>query len=196
MNMVWGAIVVLAAIGIVVWPLLMKTDSAKRETPAEDSEFSELLAKKDSTLFAINELESDFEMGSLSHSDYEELRKKYEDKALALIRTTDQLRNERQIVGVRDIDREIEQRVSSLRAGAHAKPAVTKRLTQTPLVTPGSACTNCGAPVGSGDAFCSHCGSPLASRCPECAAAIKAGDLFCGRCGASLHVSAELSEAA
>src|SRR3990172_6688163 len=119
-----AAIVVLTAIGIVSWPLLRGAGTKRGPALLQDFEVSELLTQKDATLFAINELESDYEIGSLSKNDYQELRKKYEEKAVALIKTVDDLRSERGLDEVSYIDEEIEARVSSLRAARRSTEAI------------------------------------------------------------------------
>ncbi len=45
-------------------------------------------------------------------------------------------------------------------------------------------CPQCGAPLGSGDAFCGRCGTRIEYACPKCGSAVEAEDGFCGKCGA------------
>lgn len=192
---VWAAIVVLGAIGIVAWPLLVKRRGVGRKAAIENSELSDLLARKDSALFAINELESDYETGSLSRSDYQELRNKYEDRALSLIRTTDQLRTETRSTEILGIEQDIEERVSRLRTGGNKASLNGEAKSATPSQSDRT-CRNCGAPANDRDIFCSQCGSALERTCPNCAATVSTSDLFCGRCGTRLTQSLQHSEAA
>ncbi len=191
MNAFWGAIVVLGSIAAVAWPLLRRSRSGGA-TVAEDSQFSELLAQKDSTLMALSELQSDFEMGSLSKADYQDLKGKYEEKAVSLIKTTDAMRNERRAALSDEIDDEIEQRVQRMRsrgptialadsAEAH-KPAVITRIRE---------CPQCGTKAGVDHEFCFRCGAALVPRCPKCAAEIRSDDAFCSKCGAQLVALAQ-----
>ena len=52
----------------------------------------------------------------------------------------------------------------------------------------GDFCTNCGAPVGSGDKFCNSCGSKLEIelKCPKCGHLVGDEDIFCMNCGFKL----------
>ncbi|MBI4188464.1 MAG: zinc-ribbon domain-containing protein, partial [Chloroflexi bacterium] len=182
---------VLAAIGIVSWPLLKRIGATNGPGLSEDTEVAELLTQKDAALFAINELESDYEIGSLSQGDYQELRKKYEEKAVALIKTVDELRNERGYDEASRIAEEIEARVSSLRATKNtAEPDIearVARLRREHKVKPdGKSCLACGAQIESGDQFCSHCGAALSRICPGCSAQVSSEALFCFRCGLAL----------
>ena len=49
----------------------------------------------------------------------------------------------------------------------------------------GWACPNCGAKNGSGQNFCTSCGTkkPEPRRCANCGAALKPGEAFCSNCG-------------
>lgn len=185
-----AAIVVLGAIGIVSWPILRGINT-KNSHGLEDAEVSELLSQKDAALFAINELQSDYEIGSLSQGDYQELRGKYEEKAVALIKTMDELRAVRGLDEISHIDEEIEARVSSLRRVKNTPEqdieARVLNLRSTKKVTPeGKACPGCGAPLQPDAVFCSRCGVALSMKCPGCSAQVRAGDLFCLRCGMAL----------
>lgn len=150
MSTFLAAMMVLAAIGIVSWPLLRGIGAKSRPGLVEDTEVSDLLAQKDATLFAISELESDYEIGSLSQADYQELRQKYEEKAVALIKAVDEMRSERGLQGVNHIDEEIESRVSKLRRAKRGAPA-------------GKSCPGCGAQIEVDDQFCSRCGAVLST---------------------------------
>lgn len=192
MSTFWAAFIVLAAIGIVSWPLFRRIGTKTDPGLFEDTEVSELLTQKDATLFAINELESDYEIGSLSQSDYQELRNKYEEKAVALIKTVDELRIERGLDVASGIDDEIESRVSSLRAARRTTEADVEdrvlKLRRTNKETPDAkSCPGCGAPLQPDAVFCSRCGSSLSMKCPGCSAGISAEDVFCFRCGMALR---------
>lgn len=93
--MPWGltlAVVVLAAMAVAIyvsWPLLFGNPSPEEDasTDGEDSVLDQLLAQKDATYSAIKELQFDHAMGSLSKQDYQELVARYEDRAVALLKT-------------------------------------------------------------------------------------------------------------
>lgn len=169
----FAVIIILAAVGIVSWPLLKGTGSRNSAQMVEDSGVSELLAQKDNVLFAINELESDYETGSLSKNDYQELREKYEEKAVGLIKTVDEMKIELGIVETSPVDDEIEVEIARLR---RARKTSGNR----------DSCSVCGAKIVADALFCSHCGTVLSAKCPSCSAKVKPEDLFCARCGMAL----------
>src|SRR3990167_6152969 len=90
-----AVLIMVGSIGVAGWPLLRGIGGSNKSRLVEDMELSEMLAQKDTALLAISEVESDYEMGSLSRNDYEDLRKKYEEKAVGLIKTTEELLSER-----------------------------------------------------------------------------------------------------
>ena len=188
-----AAIMILTAIGIVSWPLLKGVRTQRGPALLEDSEVSELLTQKDATLFAINELESDYEIGSLSQGDYQELRNKYEEKAVALIKTVDELRSERGLQEISSFDEEIEVKVSNLRVArsmteADIETRVSKLRRANNEAPNGTSCPACGARVESDAQFCYRCGITLSMKCPGCSARVSAEDIFCSRCGKALNL--------
>jgi hypothetical protein len=50
-------------------------------------------------------------------------------------------------------------------------------------------CTQCGAQVRPGFAFCPKCGGSLALACPQCRGAVEQGWTHCAHCGASLRAA-------
>lgn len=186
-----AAIIWLAAIGTVSWPLFRRIGSKTDPGLFEDTEVNELLTQKDATLFAINELESDYEIGSLSKSDYQELRNKYEEKAVAIIKTVDEIRSERGLQEISAFDDEIEARVLNLRAARSTTEADIEarvlKLRRTNKGTPdGKSCPGCGALLQPDAVFCSRCGVAQSMKCPGCSAQVRAEDRFCLRCGIAL----------
>lgn len=169
-----AVLIMVGSIGVAGWPLLRGIGGSKSRL-VEDVELSEMLAQKDTALLAISEVESDYEMGSLSRNDYEELRKKYEEKAVGLIKTTEELLSERGLNAVSQLDQEIEDQVSEARSRK-----------ERPASLEGPACLHCGATIRPDDVFCFHCGTALSSKCPDCSATVNQDDRFCARCGAVL----------
>lgn len=173
----FAIIVVLASLAVVAWPLLK---GGRRELATEalvDSEVNELLAQRDATLFAISELESDKEMGNLSQADYLDLRRKYEEKAVALIKAADGLKEERglSIPYSPDGDQDIEEEIARIRRPHTSGVAGQPRF-----------CSGCGSELAADAAFCSRCGRSTGAVCPQCAATVETSDRFCAICGATL----------
>ena len=172
----FAVVMAFTAIGVVAWPLVRKTRGGETLELVEDIELGELLAQKDAALLALSELEDDYEMRNLSQDDYVELRKKYEEQAMALLKSVDALRSERIIDAANNIDEEIEVMVTRIRGVKDGRK-----------IAGGNACPKCEAPVLPDATFCSHCGTALGSRCYACSAAVNADDQFCFQCGAELN---------
>jgi len=105
----FSVVIVLASIGVVCWPLFRGMGNRGPKL-MEDAEVMEALTQKDENLFAISELESDYEMGNMSKKDYQELRQTYEEKAVSLIKTADELQREHGLEAASEVDQEIEAR--------------------------------------------------------------------------------------
>lgn len=189
MTIFLAGLMVLASVAVVCWPLVRGV-GGRRLVLSEDTQVSELLAQKDATLLAISELESDYSMGNLSKSDYQQLRQKYEEKAVALIKTVDELHAEHGLAN--PMDDAIEARVLALRArdtiGTDIEAQLSKPLGSRPerARSNGRYCTGCGTALATADNFCSRCGTPAALRCPGCSETIEPGDRFCPNCGKAL----------
>ena len=73
--------------------------------------------------------------------------------------------------------------------GCSQQNSVTQQVTPEPQPTaPTSICSNCGAPLGDGQAFCPQCGTPKAAApkpnlCRNCGAPLGDGQAFCPSCG-------------
>lgn len=170
-----AVLIVLGSIGVAGWPLLKGSAGSKKPGLMEDTKFTEILAEKDAVLLAISELESDYEMGNLSKKDFEELRKKYEEKAFNLIKIADELQGERGLDEISQLDQEIEERVSNLRS---RKERPASEVSKT--------CLSCGASVLPDDTFCFRCGTALSLKCPHCSRTARQDERFCAACGAAL----------
>lgn len=100
--MSWGmtlALMLVASVGVAVyvaWPLLVSRNEQQPDRAEDErgSALDELLVEKDATYSAIKELEFDHAMGNLSRQDYQELVSRYEDKAVALLKTIDEVSHE------------------------------------------------------------------------------------------------------
>jgi hypothetical protein len=99
MSVITIGIVVLTSIAAAVyvsWPLLV--GSRQPETDDQDSErgvaLDHLLVQKESIYSALKELEFDHAMGNLSQQDYQELVGRYEDRAIAVLKTIDHVDEE------------------------------------------------------------------------------------------------------
>jgi len=176
MTMFFIVMMLAAAAAVVVWPIMRGRDG-RDESLVEDMELGEVLAKRDAALLAIDELEADYQMGNLSETDYAELRRKYEEQAVSVLRSVDDVRGTRTQVADGYLDDEIEAQIARRRQARPAAPAP-------PAAT---GCPACGAALVRGAAFCVRCGAAVVSTCDACDAAVNPSDRFCGTCGADLR---------
>lgn len=110
MPLLIAALLGLSAALIVLFPLLgLDHAAAESATPARlsDAAERERLARQ-----ALREVEFDYTLGNLETGDYEELRDRYESRALAALKTRYQREQE--------LDALIEQRLDALRQQADA----------------------------------------------------------------------------
>lgn len=107
MEILGAFALVIAAGGLIVWPLLRGTESPPRADPAEPDQDR----TKAAALAAIRELEFDFQTGKISPEDYAVLRARYEAKAVEAMTAP--------VPAALDVDSDIEARIAAYRAGRH-----------------------------------------------------------------------------
>lgn len=102
MPLLIAALLALSAALIVLYPLLgLGRDAATQTAPAQmaDAAERERLARQ-----ALREVEFDYTLGNLEASDYEELRERYELRALAALKTRYQREQELDALIERQLD--------------------------------------------------------------------------------------------
>lgn len=210
--MPWGVLLLMVSASLAValfvsWPLLM--GKAEPDTAAEERPIAQLLAQKDTVYSAIKELEFDHAMGNLSDQDFRELSGRYEDRAVALLQSIDEVSQAEEVtvdsgsVATGGLMRSksraaspedaIEEEVAALRAKRRAKAGSTEghdlgdeieaQVAAMRVARQGKAVER--SPIASP----SSSPSPRVI-CPSCASPVKnAGAAYCSRCGASLRAS-------
>ncbi len=86
--------IALAAVAFVAAPLFFGARQAARVAAGEgqaSGDLAELLAEKETVYAAIQELDFDLKSGKLSEEDHHGLRRRYEERAAALLRAIDDL---------------------------------------------------------------------------------------------------------
>lgn len=189
MEILIAVAITLLVLGFVGIPLLRerKLQEDVLAVDEEDTEVGRLLAQKETALTAIRELEFDYAVGNLSDGDYRELKDRYEKKAIAILRTLDE--------------------VSVPSANGH-HAAQSKRAVKATRERRGErqtdewqdwlSCPECSGPYSDGDRFCAACGATLEAYvqsdgqgemgllCSECGEPYDEDDAFCSVCGAQL----------
>jgi flagellar basal body-associated protein FliL len=89
MEYLIGALLVVLAISLVIAPFFASSEEARPQPESE--ELRALLAEKQTLYAAIKELEFDHRAGKLALQDYEQTRRSYELRAVALLEEIDRL---------------------------------------------------------------------------------------------------------
>lgn len=164
------AIELLAALllgGLVLWLVLQPLYRTGPAVPAfiepEDPEET----RKGIALIALKEIDFDRATGKLSDEDYEFLKARYTQEAVAAIREE----------AADPVEQLIAQRAAALRNG-YPEEAPAGSLV----------CPSCGPRPEQDARFCSSCGSTLTApgapaTCGSCRAPLAPGSRFCGGCG-------------
>jgi ribosomal protein L40E len=158
----------LAVGGLVLWlifePLVRRSRpdlSLLEPEPAEETQ-------RGIALLALKEIEFDRETGKLSQRDYETLKTRYSQEALAALAADSGARPG----GAGPVDSEelIAARLHSLRSAVSAVPSV---------------CRSCGPRPEPAARYCSRCGLPLGAGgfCTRCGAGLPPDSRFCAGCG-------------
>lgn len=164
LEVIAAILVGLAVLAIVLDPLLR--NAAPPAQPAIEPEDLEE-TPKGVALAALREIEFDRATGKLSDEDYNALKAKYSEEALALLRAEE---NAQVAEATPDkIEAMVEARVRTLRAGPRS-------------------CPRCGPRPEADAIFCSNCGDQLAGggRCVACGASLNPDGRFCESCGAAV----------
>ncbi|MBI2832464.1 MAG: zinc ribbon domain-containing protein [Chloroflexi bacterium] len=177
MSTAIGIIIVVVAFAFVFWPMFRTSaDGEMQAEPTEDTRLGELRQERERLFATISELDSDYEMGNLSQKDHNELRRRYEEKAVSAIKQLDELAEatdgEEPDSNIGDA---IEQKVKKLRS-SRTSAASTAAVT----------CDACGGELKPGSKFCAHCGTATARFCANCGAKRAPNAIFCGQCGTRL----------
>ncbi len=113
-------------------------------------------------LYALRDLDFDYQTGKVTESDYGELRSRLLAEAASSLTAEDENRQA--------ADAQVERPVPTNRkhSGGHNR------------------CPQCGTRVERKHQFCSRCGISLLSTCRSCGSAVRDQDAFCSACGEAI----------
>lgn len=135
----------LLAIGYVLRPLL---DSRPMPIVPDDDRLTELLARKDSVMTAIKDLEFDYRLGKLTEADYQRYDQRLRRQAIAYMKQIEAIAPESTEMDA-TLEAEVARRRKTNAAGAPRPP-------ETILL-----CPDCHQPIDATHKFCPHCGASV-----------------------------------
>jgi len=155
-----GTLLAVGALAYVLYPMFVGATAPTRRVLSGPGQ-SAGAAEQDAVV-ALREIEFDKATGKLSDADYDELRSRYTERALAAMRAGGEANESGASAD------EIEVAVLAMRA--HLKH-----------------CDRCGPRAEPDATYCSSCGHFLPGTCTSCGAAVEAaGAAFCTSCGRQL----------
>jgi biopolymer transport protein ExbB/TolQ len=168
-TLLLALLISLAALAYVLWPLLTQQPPALL---VEDDRLMELLARKDSTLRALKDLEFDHQVGKLSEEDYTRFYERLSRQAVALIGQIEKVTPQ-----ISSLDEAVEAEIAKQRRVLTPRNGATKTVAAAPVATGTLAtspsdgtmatfCTECGIRLQPGFKFCANCGAPVTTRAP------------------------------
>jgi hypothetical protein len=156
-----GTLLVVVALGYVLYPLVFAPASASSRQPFARSAARPADGDEDA-IVALREIEFDRATGKLSDTDYADLKARYTQRALDAMRAS----------GAVAADAPVEDVVEA------AVLAIRSRL---------RSCARCGPRPEPDAIYCSNCGAYLDVKCAGCGRVVEeSGAAFCAGCGRQL----------
>ncbi len=159
--MLWltiGLAILVAVVTIyyVARPLLQEQRSLQS---TDDDALGELIARKDTVLLNIKEVEFDYRTGKLNEEDYQRYNVRLRQQAVSLIKQIEKLAPD-----IGDLNSELETAIA-------AERQVKSQPTATPVAQPASTgtprfCHHCGVAISEDDNFCAACGTKVRNAVP------------------------------
>jgi len=126
----------IATLLFIAYPLYKRDSAAVSGQTLTESDYSDLLYRKEAAYTALIDLEFDYKTGKIDDIDYKTMKSSMETEAIDLLKKADEFEKERSI-----------QTVST---GSAVPESDAKRL-----------CSNCGSVVAKENKFCAECGARI-----------------------------------
>ena len=167
--LVVGTLIAIVALGFVLYPLFVASGDLPRRLAGSRAP---VVSSGDAAVDVLREIEFDRATGKLSDSDYEALRSRYTERALAELRARDSIA----AVAATPVSAGAGDDVMDV-----AEAAVRRQRARM------HECVACGPRPEPDAVYCSDCGRYLPGSCAGCGAAVnEPGARFCPGCGATL----------
>jgi len=160
------SILLLAAL-FITWPLF---DTHKLASAPQAQELSALMAERDRTITALQELDFDYSLGKIPAEDYPQQRIELLQRGADVLRKIDALSSKS--AAPDDAEKRIEAAIAARRADASVQPSqgvdvddeieslISARRSGRKEKS-GGFCPNCGRSILSSDRFCPNCGKVI-----------------------------------
>jgi hypothetical protein len=186
-----AAILIVAAVALFVAAPLSGGFPRRRAATSRELDLERLEHERGMAVQGLRELEFDHEMGKLDETDYRDLKRSLEDRALAAMSAIERLRGAERTVTMRLASRPT--RTTAAAVASSMAPALSTTRSNAATVATVAAASIV-APIGTPTARRSFGGtiavSPIVNFCPQCGVPVGAGHNFCASCGTSLNVAA------
>ena len=154
MELFFSVLIGLAGVVAIWYPLIRGRSAAGPGARETALDLMELERKRDLTYSAIKEIDFDHEMSKLSGEDYRQLRRRYEEEAVAILEEIDRIKGEAQGLPGKPAIPLCPGCGLQVRAGDSFCSNCGLKLS--------SLCPGCGKEVKEKSKFCGHCGHALA----------------------------------
>ncbi len=173
-TLLFALLIALGALAFVVWPMV---DQEAPLLVVEDDQLADLVARKDSALRSLKDLEFDLQIGKIGDEDFVRLNQRLSRQAISLLQQIERITPEGAL-----LDEQLEAEITKLRrVQAATRVVMAEPVLPTVAVVEASTmqatapknrtsapdgaarfCTECGAQITASFKFCANCGAPVA----------------------------------
>ena len=170
-----AALLIVAAVALFVAAPLSGGFPRRRGATVRELDLERLEHDRGLAVQGLRELEFDHEMGKLDETDYRDLKRSLEERALSAMSAIERLRGAEGAA----------ERSRMMRLAARAARSTPE------AISPAAAIVSpIGAPIARRSSRGASASRPVVNFCPQCGVPVGASHNFCMSCGASLNLAA------
>jgi hypothetical protein len=154
LELFFAALIGLTVVAVICYPLFRGGSAMAPGARETALDLVELEKKRDITYAAIKELDFDHQMGKLSGEDYRQIKRKYEEQAVAVLEEIDRLKGK--------VPPPSRKPAPPLCPGCGRQLKAGEKFCSNCGQGLSSHCPGCGGEVKEKDKFCNGCGQALA----------------------------------